>query len=247
VSWMLIVWTMVTVACVLVLTLAVMAGGTATAGASVTKNPAEDAAEACVVVVPPASTVYGWGWYGSVVVVTGATTTGPPEEDWGFGPSVVAGAEDVSWDVVDLVMDVVVDLAAGLVVDVAKVVGPAAAGVLDVDPVTTMVCVRWTVCVTVVSAETVDDFVVGGAEGEGEAVGEATVMPRTASAVWTLAQPTSTPYWFGSGIAKQLVPEDGEQASIVVKVLELASHSITLPPMHAIWLAVQRELRVKFA
>lgn len=243
VSWMLTVWTMVTVAGVLVLTIAVTAGGAAASGVSVTKNAADDAAGASVAVVPPATTVPGWGWYGSVVVVTGTTATVAPEEAWGFGLAVVVGTAGVAWDVVGLVVDLVIDL----VVDVTNVVGTAAAGVLDVDRVTKTVCVCGTVWVTVVSAEPVGEFVVEGDEEDDEAADEATTMPRVASAICTLTQPTSTPYSFGSGIAKQLVPEDGVQVASNAKVLELASHFMTLPPMHAIWLAVQRESRVRLA
>lgn len=79
-------------------------------------------------------------------------------------------------------------------------------------------CVCGTTSVTVVSAEVVGEFVAEVEVDESMVVGtaadEATVIPRTDSAVFTLTQPISTPYWFGSGIAKQLVPKADEQAAI---------------------------------
>lgn len=155
--------------------------------------------------------------------------------------------------------DLVVDLSAGLVEDsfgdVTNTVGVLDSAVVCTPDglVTVMVLV---ICrVTVVLEVTSDEAAVGGDEDEGEAAvaavdeagSEVTVMPRVSSAVFTSTQPISTPAWTGSGIAKQLTPLDLSQVANRTKVLELASHFMTLPPMQAVWPAEQRESRVSSA
>ena len=79
-------------------------------------------------------------------------------------------------------------------------------------------CVCGTVCVTVVSAGKSDD-IDDGDDGDGddgddddvETAGDGTI-PRIDTAVCLLKQPTSTPSLVESGMAKQLVVDEGEQS-----------------------------------